>query len=168
MMGRFLLAYPPPDPLLWIEFRVIRRVVMQMKPPAIRLQQCPHPRAFVPGGMVHPPIDDFALKTLHQLMQRRQERGGVSLHGFHHSVLAGQRVDPAEKIEPPTALAARDHHGPLSPLGPEPPQPGVPTIPALILKEHHPLVTKPPRLAEFFWTLRGNFSTPLRVAWRER
>ena len=120
---------------------MIRRVVMQMKPTPIRLQEFTHPRAFVPGGIVHPQIDDFALKMLHEHLQLCQERRGISLHRFHFPVLAVERVDPAEKIEPPTALAARGHHGPLSPLGPEPPQLGVPTIPALILKEHHSLVT---------------------------
>ena len=85
-----------------------------------------------------------------QLLQLRQERFGVTLLGFHHTVLAGQRVDPAEKIEPAGALAARAHHRSLATLGPHPTQLGMATIAAFILKEHHPLVTKPQRLAEFF------------------
>ena len=138
---------------------------MQVKPALMRRQKGPHPRPFVPGGMVHPQSDDFTLETLDQLLPLRQERFGIAGHSLHDPRLAGQRIDPAENIQPAGALAAGRHHGPPAPLGPQTPQLGVPTIPALVLEEHHPLVTEPQRLAEFFFTICRNFRTPFCVAW---
>lgn len=113
-------------------------------------EKLPHARAFVPGGRVHPEVHDFALKTFPQLVPLRQESGGVSLGGFPHAVFAGQRVDPAQQMEPTGALAARADPRPLTTLGPPPSQFGRATLATFILKEHHPLVTEPQRLAEFF------------------
>ena len=81
-------------------------------------------------------------------------------------MLAGQRVDPAEQMEPAGALAARGNDRALATLGPHPSELGMATIAAFILKEHHPLVAKPQRLAEFFFTVRWNWATPFILAWR--
>jgi hypothetical protein len=96
MMGGFFIANPPPNPLLRIEFGMIGRMVMQMKPPLAGREERPHPGAFVPGRVVHPQIHNLALKALHQLLQLCQKCFGVAVLGFHHAVFAGQRVDPAE------------------------------------------------------------------------
>lgn len=133
VLGNFVAALPP-DTFLRIQPRLVRGKILQVNH-RMAFQKETDSFAFVPTRPVHVKPDVVTGKLLPDMLQDFQEAIRITTDSSDQSLLAEQRGDPAEQIEPLAVLAGSGDTKTLPFFGPAASQARMKTKTGLILKD---------------------------------
>jgi hypothetical protein len=105
---------------------------------------------FVPSGLVYPKINKILPVAAEDRPKHSQESIRIPFRLPDHPVIASNRIDPAEYINPFMMLAPRPNHRLLASFRPHPPEFGMETEPCFIRKQDQSLPLTSPKAEEFF------------------
>ena len=132
ILGDFVAALPP-DPLLGVQGRLVRGKILQVNN-RVAFQKKPDSFTFMPAGPIHVKPDIVTGKLLPDMLQDFQEALRITAGSSDQSLLAQERGDPAEQIEPLAVLAGSGDTKTLAFLGPATPQARMKAKTGFILK----------------------------------
>jgi hypothetical protein len=156
-IGGGFIADLTPNPLLYIQTRLISRQISQTDPSMLPKKKI-HFLPSMPTCPVHIQPQRIPLQSSIQLLQTIQKPFPVPLRLPQNPFPPQQRSNPPKNIQPLTMLTRGRNPQLLSPLGPTPTQARMQRESGLILKNHRLLR---PQRAEFF--LR-----PAEISWHLR
>jgi hypothetical protein len=143
-----------PDPLLWIQPRLITRQVLQTKSPMSSYKKINF-IPLMPSGSVHIKPDGIASKSAIKILQTGDKFPSISSRPSDHPSPAQQRSYPSKQIQSLAMWARCRNAQPLPSSCPPHSQPRMKRKSRLVLKDNRFLWSQPP---EFFLS-------PDEIAW---
>jgi hypothetical protein len=162
-VGRDLIANQVPNAFLRIQFRMVRRQIINMDLGMI-CEELSDLGTLVPGGSVDIEVYFPSPDPMVQVFQERKEAFAIALGSAEQPVPTIKGFNPAKEIQSLGVLAGGGYHGLTATLHPDATEPGMLREPAFVSEYKQGKLPKSQDSVEFFLSPRRNSATPSSVA----